>query len=221
MNLSLPPIDSLASGLFLDATEGLLSFRDPLTQRLTLPPIGMLPPPPSPPQPASPPQQSNFSALSHILWCRPVVIEGAPIAPTTPAPSKRKEQKVGRCNSCDMCRQGISFFLCKTDPDTNWRAPGRKEMALAILSYLQVTKGQEWYSLRDDIYPLLESHLHLYPDNTSERSPQRQLHDTMAHNKKHFRSGKGITRRNGLWQLSHKYRKYLEITHKKQMTESQ
>ncbi|PRP86662.1 hypothetical protein PROFUN_05141 [Planoprotostelium fungivorum] len=225
MSLTLPSINTMVCRFF-DATENLLSFRDPLTLRLTLPPIGQLPH--SPPrvtspvyQPTSPVQQTDLAFPSHVIWCRPIVVEGLGSTTSTPLPVKKVQK--ARCNSCEMCREGISFFLCKTDPDTNSRSPGRKEMALAILSYLHVTKGQEWYSLRDDIYPILESHLHLYPDNASERSPHRQLHDTMAHNKKHFQSGKGTTRRNGLWQLSAKYRKYLELNHtmeKKRITES-
>ncbi|PRP89449.1 hypothetical protein PROFUN_01312 [Planoprotostelium fungivorum] len=127
-------------------------------------------------------------------------------------PLQRRAKAKSKCfnHNCLLCTFGVAHFLNRLDGDINWRKPGRREIAIAIMSLLEVTQRLEWYSLKTDIYPALEAHLHLFQMNLSERSPQRQIHDSMAHNKKYFISGKETVQRNGLWRLSKEYRTFLE-----------
>lgn len=84
-----------------------------------------------------------------------------------------------------------------------------REMSIAILACLQLHDPKEWYTLKDDIYPVLHSHMHLFPQNSKKRAPERQIQDSLSHNKKYFNSARRLAHCNGCWQITPSYLQFL------------
>ncbi|PRP83675.1 nuclear pore protein [Planoprotostelium fungivorum] len=117
-----------------------------------------------------------------------------------------------RTENCQLCFHGIAYFLNRRDRNLNYESPGCREMSIAILACLQLHDPKEWYTLKDDIYPFLHSHMHLFPQNSKKRSPERQIQDSLSHNKKYFNSARRLAHCNGCWQMAPSYLGFLGAT---------
>jgi len=127
-------------------------------------------------------------------------------------PSKEENQHEGVCKSknCYLCTHGIVSLLDSEDVNLNPKSLGCREVVLAILSYLTLRHPKDWYTLNQDIYPLLLTHSNFIPQKShNKRSIKRALQDTLSHNRRYFKSARKELNQNGRWKLTKMYRKWL------------
>ncbi|PRP77548.1 hypothetical protein PROFUN_14232 [Planoprotostelium fungivorum] len=122
------------------------------------------------------------------------------------------ETGVSECkdSSCYLCTHGIQSLLDSEDQNLNSKSLGCREVVLAILSYLTLRHPKNWYTLNQDIYPLLLTHSHYIPQKSHhKRTIKRALQDTLSHNRRYFKSARKELNQNGRWKLTKMYRKWL------------
>ncbi|PRP72830.1 hypothetical protein PROFUN_15289 [Planoprotostelium fungivorum] len=152
-------------------------------------------------QPQSPDVDEDFSDLEEETE------EGRPLRiRRKPTMEEREPEDFVPCKGCLLCDEshGVSFFL---EQILDIHHTGNKEMAIAMFAYLEYTTPKEWYTLKVDLYPILESHWHSLNWKNSSRTRYRQLQDSLAHNRGIFESAHDQYGTHGSWRLTSSLRK--------------